>query len=936
MTFDAPGDFTVFISYAHADNESDDPGRRWLNRLLEQLQPLVLQDRVRLFSDTEIEIGERWDDSIKAEVERARAAVLLVSPAFLASEYIRNSELPALLMNAEKKGCVVLPVVLRPCLFAETEFKYPDPARGPDRLSLSVFQSANPPDEPLNALEEHEQDAVLLSVARRILRLAGVKPAAAPAPAGGGPVWHVPLPRNPFFTGRERVLEEIGLALGEEGKAGLSGMGGVGKTQAAAEYAYRRREEYRAVLWARADTAESLKADLAAMAARLRLPEKDETDRDQVVAAVERWLEEESGWLLILDNADDLRPAADLLRRQWGGHILLTTRAHATGAVPKIEVAEMSPEEGTLFLLRRAKLVEADDPLGAAAGADRALAEEITREVGGLPLALEQAGAFIEEGPSSLAEYLELYRSEGAQLRAARFGEAAGQESVTITFSLAFRQVEAASAAAADMLRACAFLAPSPIPEEVFVKGAHALGESLAPLAGGGITFVRVVGEAARFSLIRRNTKRGTIEIHRLVQQVLRDEMGAEARRLWAERAVRALGASFPQFEQRDWPLCEKLMPHAQQAARLVAEHGLEFAEASRLFNQAGSYSIERAQYAEAERLLARALGIYEKTLGPEHAHVGTVLNNMAFCHYRRGQYAKAESLYVRSLKVIEKAGGPDHPMVATCLNNLALLYQGQGRYAEAEPLFTRSLDIRLRVLPPRHPDTASSLNNLATFYLARGRGGEAEPLLVQALGIYEEVHGPEHVHVAAVLTNLALLYVKQDKVAEAEPLLARALAIRETQLGPEHPDVAESLNNLGFIYQSRGRNAEAEPLFVRALGIYEKALGPEHPGISSSLNNLGTLYDSQGRHAEAEPLYLRAQHIAEKALGPEHLMVALALNNRATHYREQGKWAEAEPLYLRALAICEKVLDEGHPDLAKVRENYADILGKMGRTAGG
>jgi hypothetical protein len=169
-------DFTVFISYAHADNESPDPSRRWLNRLLEQVRPLVLQDKVKAWSDTDIDLGVQWEKSIKAELQDADVAVLLVSPAFLGSTYIRNSELPALLMNAMNEGRAVIPIILRPCMFRETKFKYPDPAHGPQELSLSIFQAANPPTKPLNAMQEHEQDAVLLLVAQRILELAQQNP----------------------------------------------------------------------------------------------------------------------------------------------------------------------------------------------------------------------------------------------------------------------------------------------------------------------------------------------------------------------------------------------------------------------------------------------------------------------------------------------------------------------------------------------------------------------------------------------------------------------------------------------------------------------------------------------------------------------------------------------------------------------------------------
>lgn len=157
----------IFIIYAHVDNESSDASKRWLDRLLEHLEPLRAQGQVNAWSDQEIEMGDDWHPRIQSSLDQAKAAVLLVSPAFLASKYIRNHELPVLLKNVQDQGVLVLPVILRSCLFAEAKFKYPDPATGPQELSLSMFQSANPPDKPLNSLSEHEQDRVLVSVAQR-------------------------------------------------------------------------------------------------------------------------------------------------------------------------------------------------------------------------------------------------------------------------------------------------------------------------------------------------------------------------------------------------------------------------------------------------------------------------------------------------------------------------------------------------------------------------------------------------------------------------------------------------------------------------------------------------------------------------------------------------------------------------------------------------
>jgi tetratricopeptide (TPR) repeat protein len=743
-------------------------------------------------------------------------------------------------------------------------------------------------------------------------------------------IWNVPHPRNLFFTGRAQILDDLHEALTETGKGAFSGMGGVGKTQTAVEYAYRHRGEYKAVLWAKADTVESLKSDYVAIARKLKLLQKDETDREAVVAAVKRWLEAHDGWLLILDNTDDLTIVSDLLRREWNGHILLTTRAYATGGLTKVEVTEMMPEEGTLFLLRRAKLIEVDDALGAATGADQALAMEITRELGGLPLALDQAGAFIEEAQRSLAEYLDLYRKEGVELRADRGGIISDHEPVTITFSLAFRQVLSADAAAADMLRACAFLAPEAIPEEIFVSGAGELGENFTAMSGGGLGLVKMIGEAIRFSLIRRNAKNGTIEIHRVVQQVLKDEMDKETRRLWAERVVRALNQTFPAAEPKTWPLCEKLLPHAQEAARLVEAYGFEFVEAARLLNYTGTYCYDRAQYREAEPLFIRSLGIREKAHGMEHPDVATSLNNMGMLYNSQGRYAEAEPLFMRSLAIYEKVLGPDRPDVAMSLNNLARLYDSQGRYAEAEPLYVRSLNIIEKEFGTEHAHVATSLNNLGLLYDSQGRYAEAEPLYVRSVSIVEKVLGPDHPNLAMTLNNLAALYAIQGRHAEAEQLYVRSLSIREKVLRPEHPDVAMSLNNLGMLYNNQEKYAEAEPLFMRALGIYEKVFGTEHPYVATSLNNLALLYHNQKRFAEAEPVYMRSLRIREKLLGPEHPDVAMSVYNRGMLYASQGRYAEAEPLFVRAMSIYEKVVGTEHPSALLVRQNYALLQEKI------
>ena len=162
----------IFISYAHKDNESSDPARRWLERLQEQLEPLVQEGEIAVCSDLDIELGDDWHKCIQKHLRAAHAAVLLVSPAFLASKYIRNSELPVLLRNARDKGVKIIPIILRPCLFVESKFKYPDPQTGPEGFTLASLQAAGSPAKALSEMTEGEQDRALLKVAQALAKLA--------------------------------------------------------------------------------------------------------------------------------------------------------------------------------------------------------------------------------------------------------------------------------------------------------------------------------------------------------------------------------------------------------------------------------------------------------------------------------------------------------------------------------------------------------------------------------------------------------------------------------------------------------------------------------------------------------------------------------------------------------------------------------------------
>jgi Tfp pilus assembly protein PilF len=909
---------TVFVSYSHRDE-------KWLKRVQVHLKDLTRRGLIDLWDDEKIRAGDDWRKEIETALKSAKIAVLLISADFIASDFIVENELPPLLEAAEKRGLKILSLILSPSLYETIE-------------SISRYQSVNPPSKPFSSLRRNEQEKFLVKLSEDILRaLENAAPTRGPiGQTGPRPLSNLPFPRNKFFTGREDALAHIHSSFSKgDCVQALNGLGGIGKTQTALEYAYRHQEEYNVVLWGNANSREALVTDFVKMAGLLGLLEKDAQDQNETVVAVKRWLENNSAWLLILDNADDIEMAEEFIPSNRPGHILLTSRAHATGEiVERNALKTMNPEDGAFFLLRRSKKIKKDDSLESAAPELRAQAEAISTMLDGLPLALDQAGAFIEENSSSIENYQSLYKSERQELLKRRGKLAKDHPSVAVTFSLAFKKVEENNQAAADLLRVCAFLEADSIPEEIFSEGAKELGEALGAIDENPLKLSDAFEEATRFSLLMRHPETCTLSLHPLVQVVLKNEMNDLDKRLWAERTVRAVSQAFPSIEYSNWSACGRLISHAQSFARVIEEYGFDFLEAAELLNQAGHYLVYRAQYGEAEPLLARALAIREKVLGAEDRIIATSVNGLAALYKHQGKYGEAEPLYVRALAICEKAFGPEHPNVATTLNNLAELYRNQGKYREAEPLYMDSLVIREKALSPGHPDVAQSLNNLALLYDSQGKYKEAEPLYVRALIIREKALGPEHPDVASSLNNLALLYHHQGKYGDAEPLYVRALAIREKALGPEHPDVASNLNNLAGLYYNQGNYGEAAQFYIDSLAILEKTLGPEHPNVANSLNNLAGLYGSQGKYGEAEPLLVRALGILEKAFGPKHPYVANSLNNLAALYSNQGKYEQSEPLLMRALPIWEKALGPEHPDIAICLDNLALLLQAKGQQA--
>ncbi len=727
-------------------------------------------------------------------------------------------------------------------------------------------------------------------------------------------------------TGRMAALTNSQYLMGA-----VAGMGGVGKTVLAREYARRHCGDYHGVWWIDAEKRTSLLSGLAALGAEMSAAIKAEaqTNVEQAARATLSLIERastEKPFLLIFDNVE--KPG-DIER--WtpraGAHILITTRwSEWDDIAGKIDVGTLDRETAIDFLCKRANRPN-----------DRLEAGLLADELGCLPLALDHAGSYCRSGRRiSFKEYRQSLghkRLEWKPTKGASFGQYDG--SVWGTFNLALDRVISGDAEAGFqahpeaeiIIGVAALLAPVAIPLSIF---AH------PRVTSDG--FDDAFNALAEFSLITRGddtTGQPAILVHRLVQAVMRDRLEENGSRQEVLRlAVELMTSAMPQRsdEFANWSKCAGLLPHAFALLGALPSDDISAGRSALLGYNVAKYLQQIARYSEAEPLLQRSLAIYEKTVGSEHPYTSATLHELASLYQAQGRYSEAEPLLQRSLAIYEKTVGSEHPDTSATLHELARLYQAQGRYSEAEPLLQRSLAIYEKTVGSEHPDTSATLHELARLYQAQGRYSEAEPLLQRSLAIYEKTVGSEHPDTSATLHELARLYQAQGRYSEAEPLLQRSLAIYEKTVGSEHPYTSATLHELARLYQAQGRYSEAEPLLQRSLAIYEKTVGSEHPDTSATLHELARLYQAQGRYSEAEPLLQRSLAIYEKTVGSEHPYTSATLHELASLYQAQGRYSEAEPLLQRSLAISEKTVGSEHPDTSATLHELARLYQAQGR----
>jgi tetratricopeptide (TPR) repeat protein len=845
----------IFFSFVDEDRE-------FYRQIQANLSQMERQKRMHLSSSEDIHAGDELSKSTEL-LAHANIIALLISPVYLQSDQ-HNHEMELALQQHRAKKARIVPILLKPGSYEDAPF-----------AGLQVLPRNG---KPITQWYERSDEAFkeIAAELRNLLQ----EPSLQASPDGRASLWTVPYPRNLLFTGREAELEAIETTLRQGKNAAIgqtqaiSGLGGIGKTQIALEYAYRHRQDYRSIFWVLADTRDTLNADYSKIAELLDLPGKNQAELHYIIQAVKSWLDNNQDWLLILDNADDLSIIPAFLPPSTApGHILLTTRSQALGRLAeRIEAQKLDVKEGVAFLLYRSGLLGKHTVPASLDPKEQVAAQQIVHELGGLPLALDQAGAYIEETSCGLQGYIALYRKEHKELLKTRGGHVADHpDSVAQTVQMALKKVEKSNPSAADLLRLCAFLAPEDIPELVIEQGEAEFTGPLKQLARKPLKLNAAIAELQKYSLISRNAQAKTLTVHRVVQIVLKDAMQKNTEQAWAARTVRVMKRIFPWPEVEAWEVCRQLLPHAQECMALIERWQIETPEGSYLLNSVGSYLHERAEYKEAQKYYAKALAIDQKMFGKEHVRTAAYLGNLANTYNEQGKYEQAASLHEQALPITRKALGEEHPNTATSLDNLGLVYRAQGKYEQAASLHEQALTIKRKVLGEEHPDTAISLDNLGFTYREQGKYEQAASLHEQALTIKRKALGEEHPDTAKSLNNLAEVYLGQKKYDESERLHQQALVILQRALGNEHNLIATSLNNRGELYFAQGRYEEAKDLFQQALTLQRKIWEATHPDIARTLYNMGCLSQAQGSHKEASEFFQQALTMRRARLGEEH-----------------------------------------------------------------
>ncbi|MEW1628197.1 FxSxx-COOH system tetratricopeptide repeat protein [Streptomyces sp. NPDC089173] len=838
---------------------------------------------------------------------------------------------------------------------------------GDVRLS-APYIDRNPVD--LFRLDEvHATAALMRALDRPVQPADGVSPG--PRFPGTVPrIWNVP-PRNPGFTGRSLVLERMrdqlggGMAVVLPQPQALYGLGGVGKTQVALEYVHRFMADYDLVWWISSEQGDDVVASLAELAVRLGAQGGEDmaAASQEAVDLLRRGVPSER-WLLVFDNADDPETLRRYFPQGGSGHILVTSRNQSWSqhgdALP---VDVFLREESVEHLQRRAPGLSDED------------ADQVAIAVGDLPLAVEQAAAWIAETATPIDTYLEQLASQAPQVLA--LNQPAGYpEPVAATWNISIARLKDRSPAAVRLLQLCAFFAPEPISANLLYS--KEMIEALKPYDSSlqeKLVLGRVIREIGRFALAKVDQVSNSIQVHRLVQAVIKAQLNEEEQREARHVVHRILAGARPDDDEpidnpETWPRFAAIWPHLgpsdarnckePETRRLLIDR-VRYLWKRGDIRTAGSLGEElrqvwqetlgerdlqylylcfhlsnilrtRGRYVEAKELDEFTLLRQREVLGAEHPHTYMTTSSLAIDLGLLGDYGRAIELATEAHEGFSQIFHDAHPRTLAAANNLALNLRSIGQYARAREIDQDVYDRRTEVLGAKHPYSLSSAMNLARDLREVGRYEDSVGLLSRTYESFKESLGRTYPTTLSAAKSLAVSLRRAGRFEDAHRLTVATRARYRAKYTSANPDSLACDLNLAADLFAAGDAVQARDTAQEVVDQYMKVPGEKHPYTLAAQNNLGVYLSGTGEAERSEQILKLVVASMRERFGREHPNTLFCVMNLANATADRGDLPLVLETEQRLATQLTVALGAHHPETLAMISNMAVTLDALGR----
>lgn len=744
---------------------------------------------------------------------------------------------------------------------------------------------------------------------------------------------------NHNFTGRSQLLRDLDGIFGVNERASvfylaIHGLGGIGKTELVLEYWNRCRSgnRYNVMWWLRAETEGTLLVDMAALGEKLGC--KSDKDDEKIKFAKNR-LATQGDWLLIFDNAEDKRTKGTiktlLPENRRGGHVIITSRSRdwIDLGMKLMDLDVFTEEESVAFLLRRSGLSD-----------DKGSAAQLAKELGCLPLALEQAAAYMSSSCRGFDNYLHIYRERGLELLERKAGRADTHlASVKLTFNMLVDSIVMDSPSSIQLLNLIAFFDPDNIPEWLFLGGGNVLPSPLREETKDELLFSdAVLLPLIKNSIIKQHSDSRYLSLHRLVQMVIRQRL-EDDKTVWANCAVQLIATQFKfgEFDQKTWGVCRELLPHASVAAEHMYKlnDGVTDGVVS-LWSTSGDFLRFQRHQDRARDLLEHARRETKRKFGRASIQYANVIIPLGATYSDLWVYDKAGKFLRDALKIYKGVDGQDLKIAET-LSSLCLVYESSGNYAEAIETGNMAIQIYTKLYGESHPAIADLMNSIGIVHYDLGEYDESERKYRDALRIFDKFYGVGSLKSVDPIFNLALLMDEKGYYCDAVDLYNRALEIEKQRYSPDHWEMSYYHNNLGIVFEKMGDFRSAREHLERGLQLEQSSIDDginekDYAGLARELNNLGSVLEAMGDYQRAKECCEKALEIDENKYGLKYESVAADAINLAKVLKSMGELHRAKELCERAVCIDEETFCENHPYVARDINMLGNVLLAMGK----